>query len=115
MMTDVIEQINNKEEALVSGSYGWLDMQNGNLNHLEKSSSNSETRNNGFFFIENIQALSNQVKLWGYQLIYDDESVCHWCIADVQGNILWRNYRLNKAIWRLEQQIQSSSISQICA
>lgn len=92
------------------GSFGWTDVEHGDLAPLNKNRliSQVQVAENPLFFIEHIQALSEKVRLWGYQLIYDDSNTCHWCIADVSGNILWRNYGLSRAIWRLEQQLQNS-------
>ena len=97
----------------VRESFGWTDTEaldltllNKNNSTFLKSSQQEEERDNPFLSIEQIQALSDKVKLWGYQLLYDDSNVCRWCIVDGLGNILWRNYGLHKAVWRLEQQVK---------
>lgn len=55
---------------------------------------------------EEIAEASRKVKGWGYQLVYDDSHICPWSIARPGGEILWSNYTLQKAVWRLEYRIE---------
>lgn len=51
---------------------------------------------------EDIEKASALCQETGYRLIYEENRLCPWCIADEQGEILWCNYGLQKAIWRLK-------------